>query len=97
MPEITFIARHEVNKDDTLSGIALKYYGSAAKDLWMLISEANKDVIGPNPNLLRPGIVLQIPAKTTQFTQPATDQPKPAAANEPALRRHLGDESTEPQ
>lgn len=59
-----YIAQHEVNNDDTLSGLALHYYGSAAKELWMLIYEANKDVIGPNPNILRPGIVIKIPPKT---------------------------------
>ena len=46
---------------DTLSGIALKYYGSAARDKWMLIYEENKGIIGDNPNLIRPGQVFKIP------------------------------------
>ena len=54
-------AEHTVIKGDTLSAIALKYYGSAAKDSWMRIYEANKDVIGDSPNLIRAGQVLKIP------------------------------------
>jgi len=57
------LAEHKVKDDDTLSGIALKYYGSAKKDFWMYIYNANKDVIGDRPNVLRPGIVLRIPEK----------------------------------
>jgi nucleoid-associated protein YgaU len=56
-----FIAEHKVVQGDTLGGIALKYYGSAVKEKWMLIYEANKAVIGDNPNLIRIGAVLKIP------------------------------------
>jgi nucleoid-associated protein YgaU len=52
---------HTVAKDETLSHIALKYYGSATKEKWMVIYEANKDVIGDNPNVIVPGQVLKIP------------------------------------
>ncbi len=54
------IAEHTVTDDDTLSGIALKYYGSAVKKWYMYIYETNKDVIGDDPNIIRPGIVLKI-------------------------------------
>jgi len=60
-PPTKFIAEHTVTGDDTLSHIALKYYGSAVKEKWMIIYEANKDVIGDNPNKIRPGLVLKIP------------------------------------
>jgi len=56
-----FIAEYKVEKDDTLSHIALKYYKHATRDYWMLIYEANKEVIGDNPGLIRPGMVLRIP------------------------------------
>lgn len=56
-----FIAEHKVVQGDTLGGISLKYYGSAVKDKWMLIYEANRDVIGDNPNLIRLGTILKIP------------------------------------
>jgi nucleoid-associated protein YgaU len=54
-------AVHTVAEGETLSGIALKYYGSAVKEKWMVIYEANKDVIGDNPNLITTGQVLKIP------------------------------------
>jgi nucleoid-associated protein YgaU len=52
---------HTVTSDETLSHIALKYYGSAAKEKWMIIYEANKDLIGDNPNIIRKGMDLFIP------------------------------------
>jgi hypothetical protein len=56
-----FMAEHTVKEDETLSHIALKYYGSAVKEKWMVIYEANKDVIGDNPNVIVPGQMLKIP------------------------------------
>jgi nucleoid-associated protein YgaU len=55
------MATHTVSDDDTLSDIALKYYGHATKPYYMHIYEANKTTIGDNPNVIRPGIELQIP------------------------------------
>ena len=52
---------HTVAADETLSHIALKYYGSAAKEKWMVIYEANKELIGDNPNIIRGGMELFIP------------------------------------
>ena len=62
-PEMKIIAQHKVSDSDTLSHIALKYYGSAAEVYWRFIYEFNKEVIGERPNILRPGIVLNIPEK----------------------------------
>lgn len=59
-PAPKVIAEHTVLDTDTLSGISLKYYGSAAKKWYMYIYETNKDVVGDNPNIIRPGIVLKI-------------------------------------
>jgi nucleoid-associated protein YgaU len=59
-PAPVVLAEHTVLDTDTLSGISLKYYGSAAKKWYMYIYETNKDVIGDNPNIIRPGIVLKI-------------------------------------
>jgi len=50
---------YTVQKDDTLQKIAKKYYGSYGA--WMKIYKANKDKI-KNPNLLRSGTVITIPA-----------------------------------
>ena len=51
---------YTVKTGDCLWNIARSFYGSGAK--YPLIHEANKDVIGGNPNLIRPGQVLTIPA-----------------------------------
>ena len=53
---------HTVEKGETLSHLALKYYGHATKPYYMLIYEANKDLIGDDPNLIRTGMTLKIPA-----------------------------------
>jgi len=55
------IAEHTVVGGDTLGGIAQKYYVHATPDYWQLIYQANKAVIGDNPNVVKRGIVLKIP------------------------------------
>jgi nucleoid-associated protein YgaU len=62
-PATKFMAEHTVVSGETLSGIALKYYGSATKDMWMRIYNANRAVIGDDPNLIKAGQVLKIPEK----------------------------------
>ncbi|MGE0760436.1 MAG: LysM peptidoglycan-binding domain-containing protein [Pirellulaceae bacterium] len=44
---------------DTLSAIAARVYGSSAE--WRRIYDANRAVIGNNPNLIRPGQTLVLP------------------------------------
>jgi nucleoid-associated protein YgaU len=51
----------EVASGETLSGIALHHYGNASRPYWELIWNANKDVLGDNPNLIKPGMKLRIP------------------------------------
>ena len=53
------VKKHVVVKGDTLSAIAKKYYNDAGK--YMKIYEANKAVIGANPDLIKPGMELVIP------------------------------------
>jgi nucleoid-associated protein YgaU len=48
-----------VKRRDTLAKIAGRVYGD--KDKWKALYEANRDVIGPNPALIRPGQRLQVP------------------------------------
>lgn len=50
---------HVVATGDWLSKIARKYYGDLYK--WPVIYEANRDVIGPDPDLIKPGQRLLIP------------------------------------
>jgi colicin import membrane protein len=54
-----FIAEHTVISGDNLSFISKKYFGTQAH--WKLIYEANREVIGDNPNLIRVGQVFNIP------------------------------------
>jgi nucleoid-associated protein YgaU len=62
-----FIAEHTLTAEETLSHLALKYYGHATKPYYMVIYEANKDVIGENPNRVRPGLKIKIPELPTEL------------------------------
>ena len=53
------VKKHVVVSGDTLSGIAKKYYEDAGK--YMKIYEANKEVIGDDPSMIKPGMELVIP------------------------------------
>lgn len=50
---------YTVVKGDYLRKLALRFYGSGSK--WPTIYEANKEIIGSNPNLIYPGQVFVIP------------------------------------
>ncbi len=50
---------HTVVRGDSLSKIAKTYYGHAGK--WKQLYEANKAVVGANPDLIKPGQILVIP------------------------------------
>ena len=52
--------QYTVVKGDCLWNIAKKFYGNGSK--YTVIYEANKSVIGGNPNLIYPGQVFTIPA-----------------------------------
>src|SRR5437764_15398878 len=49
---------YTVQPGDNLSKIAGEAYGD--QSLWQYIYIANTEVIGPNPNLIQPGIVLYL-------------------------------------
>ncbi|RME43881.1 MAG: LysM peptidoglycan-binding domain-containing protein [Caldilineae bacterium] len=51
---------YTVQPGDTLSRIALHFYGQSS--LWPLIFEANRDILD-DPSRIRPGMVLKIPPK----------------------------------
>ena len=59
--EDAYLDTYTVKKGDTLSAIALRYYDSPARDKWMAIYEANKEVIGDNPGMIYPGQEFKIP------------------------------------
>ena len=56
-----YIGEYTVVAGDSMGAIAAKYYGSAVKEKWMAIYEANKELIGDNPTLIHPGQTLKIP------------------------------------
>lgn len=59
----SYFAKHTVAAGETLSHIAQQYYGSASREDWMAIYEANKATIGDNPSLIKPGQELNIPKR----------------------------------
>jgi LysM repeat protein len=80
-------ARYTVAAGDTLSGIA------AALGLpggWPALYAANRHLVGPNPGLIRPGMVLAIPraaARSTSAWNPGR-RLYPAPPSAPAGSRH---------
>ena len=55
-------AIHRVTSGDTLSGIAREYRDTYDVDVsWKDIFDANRDVIGPNPNRIQVGQRLEVP------------------------------------
>jgi len=79
--------RYTVAAGDTLSGIATAL---AVRGGWPALYAADRRVIGPDPNAIRPGMVLTVPAPATPPTsKPAPPAPKPAPpASKPAPHRH---------
>jgi len=53
------LATHTVQRGETLSHIAKQYYHSARR--WPLLYHANRQLIGPDPNYLQKGWILNIP------------------------------------
>lgn len=64
---------YTVQQNDTLSGIAQRAYGDGSEASWRKIYNANRQVIGDDPNLIRPGEVLFIPAVETLCTVTAAN------------------------
>ena len=64
-----------VQKSDTLSSIAEKFYGNRA--LYMRIYEANRNVIGSSPNVIKEGTKLLIPPLETAPASPSAGTREP--------------------
>lgn len=56
---VSAVQTYTVKKGDCLWNISQKYYGQGSS--YTTIYDANKDVVGGNPNLIYPGQVLTIP------------------------------------
>ncbi|MBU0554022.1 LysM peptidoglycan-binding domain-containing protein [Myxococcota bacterium] len=63
---------HVVRRGQTLSEIAQRHLGSAGR--WMAVYEANREVIGRNPNQLKPGMKLTIPSTSDKASAPEGGQ-----------------------
>ncbi|MEM6333472.1 MAG: LysM peptidoglycan-binding domain-containing protein, partial [Planctomycetota bacterium] len=51
--------RHTIQSGENLSSISQRYYGQAGR--WRALFNANRDVLGNNPNAIRAGMVIVIP------------------------------------
>jgi LysM repeat protein len=70
-------ARYTVVAGDTLAGIAARF---AVRGGWPALYAANRQVIGPDPDTIRPGIVLTLrrpAAPTPPVTRPGRPHPVP--------------------
>lgn len=54
--------QYTVKQGDTLSGVSLHFYGNGTEEYWRKIYDANRQVIGDDPNLIKPGERLTVPA-----------------------------------
>ena len=76
-----------VEAGDTLSGIAADELGDG--DLWPILYEANRDVIGSNPDLIHPGQVIEVPGARTGHDETKNT---PANGARPNLGQDHGDQ-----
>jgi nucleoid-associated protein YgaU len=61
------IGEHTVKEGETLTHISLKFYGEEGKPFWQYLYEFNKNVIGSNMKLMKPGMKLKIPELTPKL------------------------------
>src|SRR6201982_3908891 len=54
------VSRYAVRPGDTLAGIAARF---AVRGGWPALYAANRPLIGPDPNTIRPGTVLVLPGR----------------------------------
>ncbi|MCE1254905.1 MAG: hypothetical protein LWX83_15330 [Anaerolineae bacterium] len=59
--QFEIIKEHKLTYDDTLSALALHFYGHATPEYWGLIILANKNTIGGTVKDYTPGKVIKIP------------------------------------
>jgi LysM repeat protein len=78
--------RYTVAAGDTLSGIAAAL---AVRGGWPALYAADRRVIGPDPNAIRPGMVLTVPAPAAPPTsKPAPPTPEPSPPTSKPTPRH---------
>ena len=53
--------KHVVQSGENLTQIATHYYGPEQGGHWITLYNFNREVIGPNPDIIHPGVELVIP------------------------------------
>lgn len=71
-------ASYTVQSGDSLWSISNQVYGDTGR--WRDIYDANIDAIGNNPDVIQPGLVLNIPGGTTPDIEGTTDELDPLDA-----------------
>lgn len=74
---------YRVQEGDVLARIAANLYGDAS--LWEALAAYNRDRL-PDPNRLRPGLVLRVPPRERLGAPAATSGPAAASAESPTVR-----------
>ena len=78
---------HEVNRGDTLWGLAVRYLNDGPR--WREIYDLNGSSI-TDPDLLLPGQTLHLPARSAAIARPATQEPaEEAQGREPPAGRQM--------
>src|SRR5204862_7335117 len=78
-------ARYRVAAGDTLAGIAARL---AVRGGWPALYAANRRVIGPDPNVIRPGIVLTVRRPAASAPPPGLGRLHPVPPPAPAGSGH---------
>jgi LysM repeat protein len=81
LPAQTAPTRYTITAGDTLTGIAAALGTSGG---WTALYAANRQAIGPDPNLIKAGTALTIPHPTPPAPAPPAPRPAPAPAQPPA-------------
>ena len=82
LPGVQALTRYRVAAGDTLSGIAARF---AVRGGWPALYAANRDGIGPDPDAIRPGLVLTLAPSPSAAPAPspgrsARTRPAPSAS-----------------
>lgn len=84
-PAVAILAKHSVQKGDTLTRIAHRYYGSSSAQFVNAIFDANRAVV-PDPDQLRIGDEVVIPALAGAASGEAAQSQERVAKQRPAPR-----------
>jgi LysM repeat protein len=87
LPSQAVQTRYTVEAGDTLSGIAAAF---AVRGGWPALYAANRRLIGPDPDVIRPGTVLVLPGRVAQAPSSTAPAQSPARSHAVAPRAPAG-------